>query len=85
MASLAEELPSMDEAPGFHSQHHFKKQVFNYSISPGQHSGAGSGCRSGGELDPKCVRAGEMTLVVQAQENWWADQVSFHTGLDPGL
>lgn len=29
--------------------------------------------------------AWELTLVVRAQETWWADQLSYLTGPDPGL
>ena len=31
------------------------------------------------------VRAEELTLVVWAQESWWADQLSYFPGPDPGF
>lgn len=30
-------------------------------------------------------KAGELTLVVQAQESWQTDQLSYYSGPDPGL
>lgn len=38
-----------------------------------------------GELAPTLTWDADQALLMSAQESWWADQLSFHLGPDPGL
>lgn len=50
--------------------------------SPGQNSRTGAGAREGMGKPAESVNTGEPAPMAWAQENGWADQLSFHPGPD---